>query len=50
MKDNEFFNWLWPKVKSALSGKVDKEKGKGLSSNDYTTEEKIKLAYTVSCT
>lgn len=50
MKDNEFFNWLWPKVKSALSGKVDKEKGKGLSSNDYTTEEKIKLANTVSCT
>lgn len=27
-----------------LSGKVDKESGKGLSSNDYTTTEKNKLA------
>lgn len=27
-----------------ISGKVDKEAGKGLSSNDYTTEEKQKLA------
>ncbi|MBO5475512.1 MAG: hypothetical protein J5982_03270 [Bacilli bacterium] len=27
-----------------ISGKVDKEKGKGLSTNDYTTEEKNKLA------
>lgn len=27
-----------------LNGKVDKEKGKGLSSNDYTTDEKNKLA------
>ena len=29
---------------SDLASKVDKEVGKGLSSNDYTTEEKIKLA------
>ena len=28
-----------------ISGKVDKIDGKGLSSNDYTTEEKEKLAY-----
>lgn len=28
----------------ALDDKVDKEDGKGLSSNDYTTEEKTKLA------
>ncbi len=27
-----------------ISGKVDKEKGKGLSTNDFTTEEKTKLA------
>ncbi len=27
-----------------LSGKVDKESGKGLSSNDFTNEEKAKLA------
>ena len=29
---------------SVLNGKVDKEEGKGLSSNDYTDEEKAKLA------
>ena len=29
---------------AALDGKVDKETGKGLSSNDYTTVEKNKLA------
>lgn len=32
------------KIKTLLSGKVDKEDGKGLSSNDYTTAEKQKLA------
>lgn len=32
------------KIKTLLSGKVDKEDGKGLSSNDYTTAEKTKLA------
>ena len=31
-------------VDSALSGKVDKETGKGLSSNDYTTADRQKLA------
>ena len=35
---------LWEKVKNQLSGKVDKETGKGLSSNDYTSDEKAKLA------
>lgn len=34
---------FWGKVKSALGGKVDKEKGKGLSSNDYTSEDKDKV-------
>lgn len=32
------------KSKQELSNKVDKVKGKGLSTNDYTTEEKEKLA------
>jgi hypothetical protein len=31
-------------VKDSLDGKVDKESGKGLSTNDYTTAEKTKLA------
>lgn len=31
-------------TQAALDGKVDKETGKGLSSNDYTTTEKNKLA------
>lgn len=31
-------------VKKALGGKVDKESGKGLTTNDYTTAEKEKLA------
>lgn len=31
-------------ITSALETKVDKEDGKGLSTNDYTTEEKTKLA------
>lgn len=31
-------------IKSALTGKVDKENGKGLSTNDYTTDEKTRLA------
>lgn len=35
---------LWAKIVSKLSGKVDKVDGKGLSTNDYTTAEKDKLA------
>lgn len=31
-------------VQTQLDGKVDSETGKGLSSNDYTTEEKTKLS------
>lgn len=31
-------------MNSAIQGKVDKETGKGLSTNDYTTAEKTKLA------
>ena len=34
---------VWGRVKSAMSCKVDKQNGKGLSTNDYTTEDKEKL-------
>ena len=34
---------FWGKVQSALGGKVDKVKGKGLSSEDYTAEDKEKV-------
>ena len=36
--------WLISKIKTALSDKVDKVDGKGLSANDYTTAEKSKLS------
>ena len=39
---------VWEKIKNALSGKVDKVDGKGLSSNDYTSTEKTKLANVAS--
>ena len=35
---------VWEKIKNALSGKVDKVDGKGLSTNDYTSAEKTKLS------
>lgn len=39
---------VWEKIKNGLSGKVDKVDGKGLSSNDYTSAEKTKLANVAS--
>lgn len=36
--------YLWQKIKALLANKVDKVDGKGLSTNDYTTAEKNKLA------
>ena len=36
--------YFWQQVKGKLNNKVDKEDGKQLSSNDYTTTEKDKLA------
>ena len=36
--------YVWQKIKTLLTGKVDKVDGKGLSSNDYTSTEKTKLA------
>ena len=35
--------YLWGKIKTLAGGKVDKETGKGLSTNDFTTAEKNKL-------
>lgn len=43
--DNSGLSYFWGKVKDWATGKfVAKETGKGLSANDYTTEEKQKLA------
>lgn len=41
---------VWGRVKSAMSCKVDKVHGKGLSTNDYTTEDKEKVSklYSIS--
>lgn len=36
--------YLWKKILSLVGTKVDKIEGKYLSSNDYTTEEKEKVA------
>ena len=41
--DTAGLTYLWGKIKKALSGKVDKVNGKGLSTNHYTTAEKNKL-------
>lgn len=42
--DNSGLSYFWSKLKSLLNNKVDKVSGKGLSTNDYTTAEKTKLA------
>lgn len=46
--DDNGLLYLWNKIKTlvtnAISNKVDKVPGKGLSTNDYTTAEKDKLA------
>ena len=42
--DMDGLAYLWSRIKEILTGKVDKETGKGLSTNDYTTVEKNKLA------
>lgn len=42
--DNDGLVYLWSKIKTLFAGKVDKETGKGLSTNDYTTAEKNKLS------
>jgi len=35
--------YLWGKIKTLAGGKVDKVEGKGLSTNDYTNDDKAKL-------
>lgn len=42
--DSNGLLYVWNKIKNLLSNKVDKIDGKTLTSNDYTTEEKTKLA------
>lgn len=42
--DKTGLTYLVGKLKSLINTKVDKEDGKGLSTNDYTTAEKNKLA------
>ena len=42
--DNDGLLYFWQKIKTLLAGKVDTVSGKGLSTNDYTTTEKNKLA------
>lgn len=41
--DDNGLTYYHSKVKNLLANKVDKETGKGLSTNDYTTTEKTKL-------
>lgn len=42
--DDNGLSYLWLKLKEILTTKVDKVDDKGLSTNDFTTEEKTKLA------
>lgn len=42
--DESGLSRFWTHIMTKLGGKVDKEDGKGLSSNDFTTAEKEKLA------
>lgn len=42
--DDNGLLYFWTQLKSLFAGKVDKVDGKGLSTNDYTTAEKNKLA------
>ena len=42
--DSNGLTYFWGKLKTLLSNKVDKVSGKGLSTNDYTSDEKTKLS------
>lgn len=42
--DDNGLLYFWLKLKNNLANKVDKEDGKGLSTNDYSTADKEKLA------
>lgn len=41
--DSNGLLYFWQKLKTLLAGKVDAVASKGLSTNDYTTDEKTKL-------
>lgn len=41
--DNNGLLYLWNKIKTLTGNKVDKEEGKGLSTNDFTDTDKTKL-------
>lgn len=41
--DNSGLTYFWGKIQTLLNNKVDKENGKGLSTNDYTGVDKNKL-------
>lgn len=41
--DKDGLSYFWQKIKNKIDNKVDKVDGKGLSTNDYTVDEKIKL-------
>lgn len=41
--DKTGLSLVWAKIKELVNGKVDKVDGKGLSTNDYTSDEKTKL-------
>ena len=41
--DENGLTYLWSKIKTLVSGKVDKVEGKGLSTEDFTTELKNRL-------
>ena len=41
--NSQWYPWVAPEA-DAIDSKVDKETGKGLSTNDYTNEDKAKLA------
>lgn len=42
--DENGLQYFWSKLKTLLNNKVDKINGKQLSSEDYTSSEKTKLA------
>lgn len=42
--DDQGLLYFWQKIKTLLGRKVEKVDGKGLSTNDYTNEEKTKLS------
>lgn len=42
--DSDGLIYVWSKIKAQLNTKVDKVTGKGLSTNDFTTNEKNKLS------